>query len=101
MNWKKFNFLSRRNAAKPLIDNEYIEDCLGSSPVPIVLVIVLVWAVAAVLLLLSENRQRDLTVWTDGQRAPFPVWARTGFVYEDTTATKQARAVAAAAAPIV
>lgn len=89
MNWRKFFPFVRRAgvAGKPLLDREYIEESLSSSPVPYILVTVLIWTVASVLLLLSENRQRDLTVWVDGQHAPFSVWARTGFSYTDTTAT--------------
>ena len=65
MSWKKYIPFLRPNgtADKPLIDQEYIEESLDRSPVPIVLVLVLVWVVSAVLLLLSENRQRDLAVW--------------------------------------
>ncbi|MBE6358898.1 MAG: HDIG domain-containing protein [Lentisphaerae bacterium] len=99
MGAKKFLFWRRNNApGKPFIDRKYIEDTLAVSPVPIVLICVLVWAVSSVLLLLSENQQRDLTVWVDGQRAPFSVWARTDFAYVDTGATEKLRQEAAAQA---
>jgi hypothetical protein len=96
MSLKNFFFWRRNNVpGKPFIDRKYIEDTLAVSPVPIVLICVLVWAVSSVLLLLSENQQRDLTVWVDGQRAPFSVWARTDFSYEDTAATEKLRQAAA------
>ena len=93
MNWKRFlPFLRPKGVpGKPLLDREYIENSIESSPVPIVLTIVMIWMVSAVLLLLSENRQRDLTVWADGQKAPFSVWARADFTYEDTRETEIAR----------
>lgn len=93
MNWKKLIPFYRPNgvADKPLIDRQYIEDSLAASPVPIMLIIVLLWVVSSVLLLLSENNQRDLTMWTAGQQAPFPLWARTSFSYTDTDATARAK----------
>ena len=91
MSWRnRIPFIRRAGVAeKPLLDREYIEESLAASPVPFILVTVLIWAVASVLLLLSENHQRDLTVWVDGQHAPFSVWARSGFSYIDTAATRQ------------
>ncbi len=91
MNWKRFfPFLRNSNApGKALIDREYIENTLNASPIPIVTVVILVWVVASVLLLLAENQQRELTVWKDGQRAPFSIWARTSFSYEDSAATEK------------
>ncbi len=100
MDWKKFSLFNRRNrGGKSWIDREYIEESLEASPVPIIMVIVLIWAVASVLLLLSENCQRDLTVWEGNQRAPFSVWARTRFSYEDTAATEALRDQARAGEP--
>ena len=103
MSWKKNIPFLRANgtADKPLIDQEYIEESLDRSPVPIVLVLVLVWVVSAVLLLLSENRQRDLTVWASGQRAPFSFSARMDFSYEDTAATAEMRNSARRNAPLI
>lgn len=103
MSWDKIlPFLRRKGTAeKELIDREYIEESISRSPVPIVLVLVLVWMVAAVLLLLSENRQRDLTVWSDGQRAPFSVFARMDFSYEDSDATAALREQARKNAPMI
>lgn len=103
MDWKKFIPFARRSgvSGKILIDKEYIEKSIDRSPVPAVLVIVLLWVVTSVLLLLSENRQRDLTVWADGQRAPFSVWARTGFSYEDTTATTKLRKITHQTEPLL
>ena len=103
MSWKKYIPFLRPNgtADKPLIDQEYIEESLDRSPVPIVLVLVLVWVVSAVLLLLSENRQRDLAVWASGQRAPFSFSARMDFSYEDTSATAEMRNSARRNAPLV
>lgn len=101
MDWKKLIPFGRRNrGGKSLIDREYIEESLEASPVPVVMVIILLWAVSSVLLLLSENRQRDLTVWQGNQRAPFSVWARTNFSYEDTTATEALRDQARAGEPL-
>jgi len=95
MNWKKLlpPILYRRggSADKPLLDGEYIENSMEKSPALIVLVAVLVWVTAAVLLTLSDSRQRDLTVWADEQYAPFSVRARCNFSYEDVTATEQKR----------
>lgn len=93
MNWKRFIPFIRPNgvAEKPLIDRQYVEDSLAASPVPIVLIITLLWAATSVLLLLSENNQRDLSMWTAGQQAPFSLWARTTFSYTDTAATAQAQ----------
>ena len=105
MNWKRFLLpvFYRRGISpgKPLIDGEYIEKSIENSPAPIVLILVLIWIVAAVLLTLSDSRQRDLTVWADGQKAPFSVWARTGFKYEDPLATQQLREQAKAKEPQV
>ena len=80
-----------RKAGKSLIDGEYISSSIERSPVPVILIMVLTWMVAAVLLTLSDSRQRDLTVWADSQKAPFSVWARCDFQYEDTPATEDAR----------
>jgi len=95
MNWKKLlpPILYRRggSADKPLLDGEYIENSMENSPALIVLVVVLVWATAAVLLTLSDSRQRDLTVWADNQYAPFSVRARCDFTYVDAAATEQKR----------
>ena len=93
MNWKKFVPFLRQNgtAERSLIDREYVEESICRSPVPIVLVLVLIWMVSAVLLLLSENRQRDLTVWAADQKAPFSVFARIDFSYEDSVATEKLR----------
>lgn len=101
MNWKKlFPFLRQNGTAeKALIDREYIEESICRSPVPIVLVLVLIWMVSAVLLLLSENRQRDLTVWAADQRAPFSVFARVAFAYEDRANTERLRQKARENAP--
>ena len=93
MNWKKFVPFLRQNgtAERSLIDREYVEESICRSPVPIVLVLVLIWMVSAVLLLLSENRQRDLTVRAADQKAPFSVFARIDFSYEDSIATEKLR----------
>lgn len=95
MNWYKLlpPPLRPKNAApgKPLIDTEYIDQRVESSPVPVILMLTLIWMVSAVLLTLSDSRQRDLTVWVDGQKAPFSVWARCDFRYEDTGATEAKR----------
>ncbi len=103
MSWKRYiPFLRPHGTAdKPLIDQEYIEESLDRSPVPIVLVLVLVWVVSAVLLLLSENRQRDLTVWASGQKSPFSFSARIDFAYEDSSATAEMRSSARNNAPLV
>ena len=103
MSWKRFIPFWRRNGVpeKSLIDREYVEESLNNSPIPIMLIIVLLWVVSAVLLILSENSQRDLTVWVDGQKAPFSVWARTGFSYHDTSATEKLRNEAAKKEPVV
>ena len=74
-----------------LVNESYIEESLEQSKVPVILVLVMIWMVSAVLLLLSENRQRDLTVWTHGQRSPFSFTARIDFDYEDSAATEKAR----------
>lgn len=84
-----------------LVNESYIEESLEQSKVPVILVLVMIWMVSAVLLLLSENRQRDLTVWTSGQRSPFSFSARMDFSYEDTVATKKARDNAEKNAPLV
>ncbi len=105
MNWKKLlpPFLYRRGvvSGKPLIDGEYIEQSVESSPAPIVLILVFIWMTASVLLTLSDSRQRDLTVFADGQQAPFSVWARCDFSYEDSVATENARRAAAEKEPLV
>ncbi len=105
MSWKKLlpPVLYRRGmvSGKPLIDGEYVEKSVESSPAPIVLILVFVWMTASVLLTLSDSRQRDLTVWADGQQAPFSVWARCDFKYEDTGATESARRIAAEKTPLV
>ncbi len=105
MKWKRFLlpvfYRQGISPGKPLIDGDYIEKSIEKSPAPIVLILVLIWIVAAVLLTLSDRRQRDLTVWADGQKAPFSVWARTGFSYEDPTATERLREQAKANEPRV
>ncbi len=102
-NWKNFlhSVFYRRGTApgKPLIDGEYIGQSVESSPVPIVLVLVFIWMTASVLLTLSDSRQRDLTVWADGQQAPFSVWARCDFSYTDSVETEKARRSAAGKEP--
>ena len=89
MNWKRFIpfFRSSNAPGKAIIDREYIENTINASPIPIVTVAIMVWAVASVLLLLCENQQRELTAWKAGQKAPFSVWARTSFSYTDSAAT--------------
>ena len=98
MNWYKLlpPPLRPKNAApgKPLIDTEYLGETVENSPVPVILTLTLIWMVSAVLLTLSDSRQRDLTVWVDGQKAPFSVWARCDFRYEDTGATEAQRQAA-------
>ena len=84
-----------------LVNESYIEESLEQSKVPVILVLVMIWMVSAVLLLLSENRQRDLTVWTHGQRSPFSFTARIDFDYEDSAATEKARNAAGRKAPLI
>ena len=84
-----------------LVNESYIEESLEQSKVPVVLVLVMIWMVSAVLLLLSENRQRELTVWTSGQQSPFSFSARIDFDYEDSTATENMRNIARKNAPLV
>ena len=72
---------------------------LDSSPVPVILSFVFVWAAAAVLLTLSATRQRDAAVWKIAQKAPFTVQALVDFDYVDSAATEKQRAIARVAVP--
>ena len=69
---------------EPLIDGEAVEAMLERSRVPAVLMLVLVWTVAAVLLMLSGLRQFRLLDWGEGQRAPYSIYAAVDFRYVDT-----------------
>ena len=60
---------------------------LERSRVPAVLMLVLVWTVAAVLLMLSGLRQFRLLDWGEGQRAPYSIYAAVDFRYVDTAET--------------
>lgn len=72
---------------------------LDNSPVPTVLVLVLVWLASAVLLTLSVLSQRDLTILKKGDAAPFSTWALTDFSYVDKAQTKAEKDKARANAP--
>ena len=66
----------------------------AESPVPAILVLVLIWVVAAVLLTLSVLTQRDFTIFKKGDAAPFSTWALTDFSYIDKAKTSADKAAA-------
>ena len=72
---------------------------LDNSPVPSVLVLVLVWLAAAVLLTLSVLSQRDFTILKKGDAAPFSTWALTDFSYVDKAQTRSEKEKARVNAP--
>ena len=55
----------------------------ADSPVPAILVLVLIWMSSAVLLTLSVLSQRDFTILRKGDAAPFSIWALIDFSYID------------------
>ena len=71
----------------------------ADSPVPAILVLVLIWVVAAVLLTLSILSQRDFTIFKKGDAAPFSTWALTDFSYIDKAKTSADKAAARKSAP--
>ena len=98
--WARFS--ARRRGLvnpKPLFDREKIEDLLRNSPVPSVATLVLVWAVASTLIIISLRQQMDISDWMIGQKAPFNIHARTDFTYLDKQATAEAKKHASAEAP--
>ena len=76
---------------KPLIDREAVEKMLERSRVPAVLMLVMAWTVAAVVLILSGNRQYKELDWIDGQKAPYSIFAKIDFEYVDEVATESKR----------
>ncbi|MBQ6353246.1 MAG: HDIG domain-containing protein, partial [Lentisphaeria bacterium] len=76
---------------KPLIDPEALDAMLERSRIPAVVMLVLVWAVASVLLILSWNRQQLLLDWVIGQSAPYSIKSPADFSYTDTAATDRKR----------
>lgn len=105
MNWENFlpPILYRRRAAsdRPLIDGEYIEESVERSPVSVVLVLVFIWISVAVMLTVSDSRQRDMLTVTEHRKSPFPVLARCDFSYTDNAETRRLREKARADAPAV
>ena len=98
--WAKFR--SRRRGEmgeKPLIDIETIELTLERSPVPAVMMLVLVWAVCSVLLIMSHQGQSMIDGWIDGQKAPYSINARVDFSYVDNVQTEEKRKKAGEDAP--
>jgi len=98
--WARFS--ARRRGlvnAKPLWNEEEIADIFRASPVPGTAMLVLVWAVASTLVIISMRQQTDISDWLVGQKAPYNIHARTNFTYVDRKATEEARSTAAAEAP--
>lgn len=83
MHWNPLDFF-RRKKEEPGKDIEHV---LAASPVPYILMMVLIWASASVLLLCSEGQVRNLDIWNEGQYAPFAVWARNTFFCADNAKT--------------
>ena len=78
----------------PLVDRDAAEKMLERSRVPAVLMLMLVWVTAAVVLILSWNRQYDFENWQIGRMAPRSVSANNDFEYEDKAKTEAARETA-------
>lgn len=95
------NFLFRR----PRRDGKVTDNVqpmwklLDHSPIPAIVILVLVWATIGVTLTLSALRLRDPALWQLDGKAPFSLYALTGFSYEDSAATARARQQAAAQTP--
>jgi hypothetical protein len=85
---------------KPLIDWEAADSMLERSRIPAVVVLVLVWAVASVVLILSWTRQQQLLDWVDGQAAPYNIKAMADFSYVDSVATARKREAARENEPV-
>ena len=71
----------------------------ADSPVPAILVLVLIWVSSAVLLTLSVLSQRDFTILKKGDAAPFSIWALIDFSYIDKAATRELKDAARKQAP--
>ena len=76
------------------VGRSHAEKIVSSSPVPTILMLVLVWVSAAVLLTLSVLSQRDFTIFKKGDAAPFSTWALTDFSYIDKAKTSADKAAA-------
>ena len=81
------------------VGRSHAEKIVSSSPVPTILMLVLVWVSAAVLLTLSVLSQRDFTIFKKGDAAPFSTWALTDFSYIDKAKTSADKAAARKNAP--
>ena len=85
-------------AERTWIDWEAFDAAVERSPVPAVFVMVMVWAVSAVVLILAGQQQRDPLDWLEGQHAPYTIYAGVNFSYVDRAATDKARDTAEAEA---
>ena len=85
---ERFRRRSRGDSdGEPLIDVEAVEAMLERSRVPASLMLVLVWTVAAVVLILSGWRQYHLKDWKVGGKAPYSIYAEVDFRYVDSKET--------------
>ena len=93
MHWKPLDFFpgDKNNKRKHLLEREHLEHALAASPVPYILMVVLIWVVTAVTLLCSDIYQRDLTSWNESKQAPFTLRARNDFTYTDSFQTEKLR----------
>jgi len=85
-------------AERSWIDWAAFDSAVERSPVPTIFVMVMVWAVSAVVLILSGQQQREPLDWLVGQQAPYTILAGTNFSYVDRAATDKARDAAEAEA---
>ena len=80
-------------------DTEETLDILRTSPVPGVVMLAMLWMTCTVLLILSYQKQHDVSDWIIGQKVPYSVFARCNFDYFDSAATEAKKVRARREAP--